>query len=67
MPEVQELMSKEIRAHLKGNYGGYEIPRQFHFITDDFTLENGMLTQTLKLKRRNVMEKYGNTIEELYK
>jgi len=67
MPEVQELMSKEIRSHLTGKYGGYEIPRKFHFITDDFTLENGMLTQTLKLKRRNVMEKYGNTIEELYK
>ncbi len=67
MPEVQNLMSKEIRAHLAGEYGGYEIPRKYHFITDDFTLDNGMLTQTFKLKRRNVLEKYGKKLEELYK
>lgn len=67
MPEVQKLMGKEIKAHLKGEYGGYEIPRKFHFITDDFTLNNGMLTQTFKLKRRNVLEKYGKKLEVLYK
>jgi len=67
MPEVQKLMGKEIKAHLKGEYGNYEIPREYHFITDDFTLDNGMLTQTFKLKRRNVLEKYGEKLEELYK
>jgi len=64
--DVQNLISKEIRAHLKGTFGGYEIPRKFLFITEDFTLENGMLTQTLKLKRRNVLNKYGVQIESLY-
>ena len=67
MPEVQNLIGKEIKAHLKGKFGGYEIPRKFHFITDDFTLDNGMLTQTFKLKRRYVLEKYGEKLEELYK
>ncbi|MHA1474953.1 MAG: AMP-binding protein, partial [Promethearchaeota archaeon] len=67
MPEVQKLMGKEIKAHLKGEYGNYEIPREYHFITDDFTLDNGMLTQTFKLKRRNVLEKYGEKLEALYK
>ena len=67
MPEVQNLMGKEIKAHLKGKFGGYEIPRKFHFITEDFTLDNGMLTQTFKLKRRHVLEKYGEKLEELYK
>ena len=64
--DVQNLISKEIRAHLKGTFGGYEIPRKFLFITEGFTLENGMLTQTLKLKRRNVLKKYGAQIESLY-
>ena len=64
--DVQNLISKEIRAHLKGTFGGYEIPRKFLFLTEDFTLENGMLTQTLKLKRRNVLKKYGAQIESLY-
>jgi long-chain acyl-CoA synthetase len=64
--DVQNLISKEIRAHLKRTFGGYEIPRKFLFLTEDFTLENGMLTQTLKLKRRNVLKKYGVQIESLY-
>ena len=34
---------------------------------EDFTLDNGMLTQTMKLKRRVVMEKYGEALENLYK
>ena len=33
---------------------------------DFLTTENGMLTPTLKLKRRVVMDKYGHLIEELY-
>lgn len=50
-----------------GKYGRYEIPQKFIFLADDFTLENGMLTQTMKLKRRVVFENYNSTIEELYK
>jgi long-chain acyl-CoA synthetase len=34
---------------------------------EDFTLDNGMLTQTMKLKRRVVMDKYGDVLESLYK
>ncbi|MHA1519482.1 MAG: AMP-dependent synthetase/ligase [Promethearchaeota archaeon] len=66
MPEVQKLISAEIQAHLKKDFGSYEIPKRFHFIAEDFTLENKMLTQTFKLKRRNVLEKYGASIEALY-
>ncbi|MHA1673427.1 MAG: AMP-binding protein, partial [Promethearchaeota archaeon] len=65
-PEVQKLISEEIRAHLKEDFGSYEIPKRFHFIAEDFTLENKMLTQTFKLKRRNVLEKYGKSIDALY-
>ena len=64
--DVQNLISKEIRAHLKGTFGGYEIPRKLLFLAEDFTLANGMLTQTLKLKRRNILKKYGAQIESLY-
>jgi len=67
LPIVQEFISMEIKKNLEGNYGHYEIPKKFIFINEDFTLENGMLTQTLKLKRRIVIEKYKNQIEELYK
>ena len=57
----------EITRSLKGKYGGYEIPKKFLFLTENFTLENGMLTQTMKLKRRVVLTKYMDQIEALYK
>ena len=58
--------ARSMRA-LKGKYGGYEIPKKFVFLTEDFTLENGMLTQTMKLKRRVVLDSYMKDIEALYK
>ncbi|RLD67649.1 MAG: hypothetical protein DRI95_04520 [Bacteroidetes bacterium] len=67
LPVVQEFISMEIQKSLEGNYGHYEIPKKFIFTDENFTIENGMLTQTLKLKRRFVVEKYKSQIEDLYK
>ena len=33
---------------------------------EDFSVDNGMLTQTLKLVRRNVMKKYSEKLNALY-
>ena len=66
LPLVQEFMSLEIRKSLKGKYGSYEIPKKFIFTDEHFTIANGMLTQTLKLKRRVVLEKYKAQIDALY-
>jgi long-chain acyl-CoA synthetase len=65
--KFKELLTAEIQNHLKRLVGSYEIPRKFEFVMEDFTLDNGMLTQTMKLKRRVVMEKYGDRLENLYK
>ncbi len=65
-PAVRQLLRTEIQTHLAKTYGGYEIPKRFWYITDDFTVDNGLLTQTLKLKRRNVVKKYGEVIDYLY-
>ncbi|TAL33243.1 MAG: long-chain fatty acid--CoA ligase [Spirochaetes bacterium] len=65
--EVQDMISSEIVASLKGKYGGYEIPKRFVYIPENFTLDNGMLTQTMKLKRRVVVQKYADLIEAAYK
>lgn len=64
--KFKELLTAEIGNHLKKTIGSYEIPRKFAFILDDFTLDNGMLTQTMKLKRQIVMQKYGDLLEKLY-
>ncbi|MGA2782384.1 MAG: AMP-binding protein [Smithella sp.] len=65
--KFKELLTAEIQSHLKKTIGSYEIPRKFAFVLEDFTLDNGMLTQTMKLKRRVVMDKYGDMLENLYK
>ncbi|TFH31066.1 MAG: long-chain fatty acid--CoA ligase, partial [Promethearchaeota archaeon] len=65
--DIQAKITEILIAHLKTKFGGYEIPKNFAFLTEDFTLENRMLTQTMKLKRRRVLERYGDLIETLYK
>ena len=65
--KFKDLLTAEVQNHLRKTIGSYEIPRKFDFILEDFTLDNGMLTQTMKLKRQVVMEKYGHLIEALYK
>lgn len=65
-PEVNTLIIDEVTMFLEGKYGGYEIPKRFKLLVDDFVLENGMLTQTMKLKRQVVINTYKNDIDELY-
>ncbi|MGL2988239.1 AMP-dependent synthetase/ligase [Flavobacterium sp. RSSA_27] len=67
LPSVQEFVGIEIRKSLKNKYGGYEIPKKFIFSDVPFTIENGFLTQTLKLKRRVVLDTFKEQIEALYR
>ncbi len=63
---IQEFLSAEIKEHLRKSYGGYEIPQQFIFASEDFSLENGLVTQTMKLKRNVALKTYLKEIEKLY-
>jgi len=60
------MVAETITSSLKGKYGGYEIPKKFILLAEGFSIENGMLTPTLKLKRRVVMEKYRDKVVALY-
>ena len=62
----KEMIISEIKNHLRRTFGNYEIPEKYLFIKDDFTVENKMLTQTMKLKRRVILEHYAEEIEMLY-
>ena len=41
--------------------------KKFYLIEDNFTIENGLLTPTMKIKRSKIITKYKNILENFYK
>jgi long-chain acyl-CoA synthetase len=64
--DLQDYLAKDITGHLRKTFGGYEVPQKFLFVAEDFTVDNDLITQTMKLKRINVMKKYGEQLQALY-
>ena len=64
--EAVRTLIKDELAHYGADFRNYERPSKFVLITEDFTQENGMLTPSMKLKRRNVLAKYEAALEALY-
>jgi len=64
-PAVHELIRQELelRAH---NFKSYEKPKAFLLIREDFTVENGLLTPSLKARRNLVLARYQQRLEALY-
>ncbi len=62
---VRGLFKAEIDKH-GSDFKGFESIRDFALIAADFTTDNGMLTPSLKLKRRKVVETYGSLFEQMY-
>ena len=60
---------KEIELYLENlnkNLSSVEKVKKFKLIKEEFTIENRMLTPTLKLKRKKILEKYKVELEKLY-
>jgi long-chain acyl-CoA synthetase len=64
--ELKNAIEGEIERLLK-EFASYERVRRFHLLAEPFTVENGMMTPTLKVKRKAVEERYGELIETLYR
>ncbi len=52
--------------NLNNNLSKIEKIKKFFLIKEKFSIENGMLTPTLKLKRYKIISKYKNNFENLY-
>lgn len=63
--EVQQLIQREIRSRLT-DFSDFEQVRRFTLLDKEFSQEADEMTPTLKLKRNVIMERYGDTIEEMY-
>lgn len=44
-----------------------EAVREFRVLPQDFTIDGGEITPTLKLRRANVMKKYSSMVEDIYR
>ena len=63
--DLRNAVLRRIKA-ATANFPNYGIPRSVRIIPEAWTIENGMLTPTLKLKRRVIYAKYADEIESLY-
>ncbi|MGZ3417863.1 MAG: AMP-dependent synthetase/ligase [Polyangiales bacterium] len=64
-PKVRNLIRQELEQY-SGDFKQFEKVLKFDLIKEDFTVQNNMLTASLKVKRRNVLAAYGDKIERLY-
>jgi len=57
----------EIIDKINKNLTLIEKIKKFKLIDENFTIENGLLTPTMKVKRHKVIKKYKNILENFYK
>jgi len=65
MPDVQAKVEREVMDMLR-ELAKFETPKKVLLLEDDFTIENGELTPTLKVKRREVEKRYKALIDASY-
>lgn len=63
---IQRLLQNEVKK-VNSRLAAHEQIKRQHFVIDEWTTDNGLLSQTLKLKRRNLLAKYADIISEIYK
>ena len=64
-PAVHDLIAAEV-ARLSSGFRSFERPRAFELTLDAFTVANGMLTPTLKIKREEVVARFRGALDALY-
>ncbi len=64
-PDVAAKIEREVMGSLR-DLASFEMPKKIALIEEDFTIERGELTPTLKVKRRVIEEKYQDKIDALY-
>ena len=70
----KRFAGRQLRHYFKGlvedfnkNFNHVEQVKKFELLPEEWTIESGELTPTLKLKRKVIMEKYRPAIERIYK
>jgi long-chain acyl-CoA synthetase len=64
-PEAVKLVQRDV-SQLTATLADYERVRRVALLSEDFSIDGGELTPTLKVKRRVIDEKYSGLIDEIY-
>jgi long-chain acyl-CoA synthetase len=62
---VMKALTRRVAHHLK-HFPGYAQIRRLHPELEPWTLEEGLLTPTLKVKRNQVLDRYRAAVEAMY-
>ena len=66
LDEVKNIYKKELRSFSK-ELASHEKIRDFRLVANEFTVDTGEITPTLKVKRRVISDKYGHLIEDIFR
>lgn len=64
--DINDFIRQKIDAKNK-NLAKYETIKKFHILPNDFSVESGELTPTLKVKRKVINQRYKNIFDGFYK
>ena len=62
---LKVAIQEDIDSH-NTNFGSWEQIKKFELIPEEWSIDEGHLTPTMKLKRKVVKEKYNHIIEKMY-
>ena len=64
--KIKALINAEVEKYNK-DFGKWEQVKKFALLNNEWTVEAGELTPTMKVKRKIIYEKYSNHVNDLYK
>ncbi|MDR3272395.1 MAG: long-chain fatty acid--CoA ligase [Flavobacteriaceae bacterium] len=64
-PEVVKLYKKIVKTQNE-SFADYEKVKRYHLISDEWTVENGIMSPTLKVKRKVIEKRYADIINHLF-
>jgi len=65
VPQILDVIDREI-VKMNKELGNWEKIKKFELTPDEWTIDDGLLTPTLKLKRKNVLAKYKYLYDKMY-
>lgn len=65
-PKLRAYLDEQL-AKANSKLASYETVKYYALLPEDFTVENGLLTPTLKIRRRQIYQRYDDLFNSLYR